>query len=142
MALKYQPTKHAWFPEGESMTEQEFKDSCDINKMIKAVHRGHQIRGMQTAPWIDGAEDDTTMDAVSYRIKKENLERELHEIAQSHEFSEEELNSMKLSPDAKKKFGFKTRKKASTDLGEKNDDKTTKKTPTDPNDAKTPEPKS
>ena len=71
MAIQYTPTKYAFHTEGDSLTDQEYKDSCDINKMIAAALRGQDIRG--SGPQQYGY-DDTTMDGVRFRIEKEQLD--------------------------------------------------------------------
>lgn len=118
MPFKYDPAKipHAYFTTGPSLTEQEHTDSCDINKMIKNAHRGLDVRGNP------GAErygyDDTTLDGLTHRIQKEQLENELRETAKS-EFTDEEL---KLIPESiKKKFGFKAKIKKQQNIEQKND---------------------
>ena len=62
MALNYQPSKHAFFTEGEDLTEQEHLDSCDINKMVKNAMRGMQVRGGNNPKY---GYDDMTMDVLS-----------------------------------------------------------------------------
>lgn len=85
--------------EGESLTEQEHKDSCDINIMIKNALRGAQIRGSEIA---DYGYDDTTMDGVQFRIQKANLEKQL--ATGEKEFTKETLA---LIPESiVKRFGF------------------------------------
>lgn len=100
------PTKHAFYTEGDSLTETEHKDSCDINKMIADAHRGRQVRG---GPQPQYGYDDTTLGPVEFRIKKEQLENELSETAKTHEFSPEELKH--IHPDVQKKFKFKVKAK-------------------------------
>lgn len=116
MPIQYTPTKHAFYTEGESLTDQEYKDSCDINKMISRALQGQEIRG--SGPQQYGY-DDTTMDAVTYRIQKEQLEESLS--SGPKEFEKEELD---LIPEkVKQKFGFKQK-------AQKNDEpKTTKPAP-------------
>lgn len=102
MPLEYELSKFAFYPEGEDLTEQEHKDSCDINLMIRSLSRGIEVRGR------DGVQygyDDTTMSGIEFRIQKQNLERDLAETARTHEFSEEEFEQ--IPPDLQKKFGFK-----------------------------------
>lgn len=112
MAILGKTPPFATVIEGESMTEQEHLDSCDINKMIHAVHRGQMIRGGKPPQY---GYDDTTMDGVTHRIKKEQVEKELSTIARENEFTQEELD--KIPENVQKRFKFK--KKAL------NDDKTT-----------------
>lgn len=113
MAIRYPRPKDAYdcvpnekldrSPEG---AEQEHKDSCDINKMLRNAARGIQVRGNSAEP-VYGY-DDTTLDGVTHRINKQNLERELKKTAETAELSEEEL---KLIPESiKKQFGFKAKK--------------------------------
>lgn len=105
--ILYKPSKHAIFPEGETLTEQEHKDSCDINLMLRHAGRGLQVRG---GPQPEYGYDDTTMDAVRFRIEKDRLEKDLSSAAKSEEFSEEQIS---LIPEpVRKKFGFKAKKSA------------------------------
>lgn len=103
----------------EDLTEQEHKESCDINVMIRNVQNGIEARG-RVAP-IEEGYDDTTMSGLDFRITKANLERELAQVAESHEFTEDELKMM--PPKVAEKYRFKTKAKQSVT----NDDKTTKK---------------
>lgn len=128
------PSKFAFKTEGDSLTEQEHKDSCDINKMISAIHRGGTVRGSSSR--LQYGYDDVNMDAVQFRIKKERLERELAETSKTQEFSEEELKH--VPPSVQKKFGFK-KKAPKRDEPAKNDDKTTKNA-VPPEEPKKPEP--
>lgn len=112
MAILTKPSKHAFYTEGETLTEQEHSDSCDINKMILSARRGQQIRGGSPPQY---GYDDMTMDGVQHRIKKAQIERELSSISSENEFDEKILD--KIPESVKQKFKFK--KKA------KNDDKTT-----------------
>lgn len=121
MPILYKPSKYAFLTDGEILTEQEHKDSCDVNKMLAQAKRGYQIRGSNTSP-IYGY-DDTTMDAVTHRIQKQKLEEELIKISKTSEFTEEELKSIPES--IKNKFKFKTKQKAKND--ELNDEKTPNK---------------
>jgi len=106
--------------DSECWTEQEHKDSCDINLMLKAQERGMMIRGSNREPQY--GVDDTTMDGLSFRIQKANLEEVL--LNGQKEFTEEEL---KLFPkDIIEKFGYKLKKEAAQPKAT-NDDKTTKK---------------
>lgn len=116
MAIKYQSSKFAFHTEGESLTEAEHADSCDINRMIASAHRGLQVRG-GSAPQY--GYDDTTMDGLRFRIEKAKLEEELSETAKANEFLEEELN--RIPEKIRKKFGFKA-KKAEQKPGPQNDE--------------------
>lgn len=124
--ILYKPSKHAFFTEGDSLTEQEHTDSCDINKMMRNLERGYNVRMSKTGPWHDGATDDLTMDSVSYRIAAEENLRELNRIVSEDELDEDVL---KIIPDSvKQKFKFKTKKKASSEAI-KNDDLNDDKNP-------------
>lgn len=103
--ILYKPSKHAIYPDGESLTEQEHKDSCDINKMIRDAHKGRQVRGGSQPRY---GFDDTTVDPINFRIQKEQIENDLSATAKAHEFSPEELKH--VHPDVQKKFGFRTKK--------------------------------
>lgn len=104
------------YPDG---AEQEHISSCDINKLVKNAANGIPVRG-RTSPLVYG-EDDTTLDAVQHRIKKQQVEKELSELAKN-DLSDEDLQ--KIPNDIRTKFGFKAKKtiKKSND-----DDKTTTK---------------
>lgn len=115
------PSKHAFKTEGDSQTEQEHKASCDINKMIRDVHRGAQVRGSSAR--LQYGYDDVNLDAVQFRIQKERLERDLAESSKRVELSEEELKH--VPPAVQKKFGFKKKAQKQAEPA-KNDDKTTK----------------
>lgn len=110
-----------------SLTETEHADSCDINKMIKKVLKGQQVRG--GAPAIYG-HDDLTMDGLSHRIMKAQTEEELQSIAQTHEFTQQELDLIPKS--LQEKFKFKVRKPEAPKPAPKNDDQTTKNEPPKP----------
>lgn len=104
---------------GDSMTEQEHLDSCNINKMIKNALRGMDIRGGGSAVY---GYDDTTMDAVQFRIQKQQLEEQLN--AGQKEFTAKELE---LIPNSiVEKFGFKVKEAD----GQKSDAITTANGPT------------
>lgn len=120
MARMYELSKHATIIDDEEVTEQEHKDSCDINKMMLSLSRGLEVRGSGTPQF---GYDDTTMTGVQFRIEKEALERDLAETARSHEFSEEEFEAL---PEAvRKKFEFKKKQAQKPDAND--DDKTTTK---------------
>lgn len=116
MAILYKQTPFDTIIEGESLTEQEHIDSCDINKMIKNAARGMQIRGGNNPVY---GYDDTTMDGLQFRIEKERLENELTRIAEEEELLPEALES--LPQKVKEKFKFKVKKAKNAT----NDDKTT-----------------
>lgn len=123
MPINYKPTKYAFNTEGPSLTEQEHHDSCDINKMLRSAARGQVVRGRSSQ--LRYGEDDTTLDGLTHRIRRQELEEELATGPQ--EFPEEILKKM---PDGvKKKFGFKASSKSKKQADDplKNDDKTTKK---------------
>lgn len=121
MAVMYKENqKHDTPVDPESLTEQEHIDSCDVNKMLRRAAQGYQIRGNKSE--LVYGEDDTTMDAVQFRIKKAELEKELTEKAKTTELTEEEAKY--LSPEVQKKFGFKVKpKKPAQKNDEPNDDK-------------------
>lgn len=127
MAILYSPTKFAFFTEGDPVTEPEHQDSCDINKMMRNALKGLQVRGGPNPVY---GEDDLTMDAVSFHIQKQNLEKELNEIAEKHEFDPKELDLIPKKVRDKYKFKIKN---------ELNDKKTEiPKVPETPETAKTP----
>lgn len=117
-------------PQGDSLTEQEHKDSCDVNKMILNAMRGLEIRGSSNQNQY--GYDDTTMDAVQFRIQKEQLETELSATAQANEFSEDELKHIPKDVQTKFKFRKKGAKLDQPLNNEPNNEKTgpTPKAPT------------
>jgi len=110
MTVKYKPSKHATHFSGESLTEQEHLQSCDINHMIASVNRGQDIRLAQSANY---GLDDLTMTGLELRIAKENHERELQRISETQEFSQEELDH--IPKEVRSKFDFKLKKPITTD---------------------------
>lgn len=116
MPVLSKPSKHAFYTEGESLTEAEHKDSCDINRMIKDAKRGLQVRGGKTPKF---GYDDTTMDGVQFRIQKAETEKYLRDLADG-QLDEDELKHI---PDSiKKKFGFKAKPKAQQKPAQNDDD--------------------
>lgn len=112
MAILYKTTKWDVNTEGPSLTEQEHKDSCDINKMIKNALRGQDVRGGGSGQY---GYDDVNMDALTFRIQKQQLEEQLQNGPK--EFTQEVLD---LIPESiKNKFGYKRVKNDEI----KNDDK-------------------
>lgn len=111
-----------------SLTEQEHINSCDANKMIKAAMNGQTFRGTTSEPQY--GYDDTTLDAVQYRIQKEALEKELNDISSTHEFEPQELNYI---PDpVKKRFKFKQKNKQMELKPNEQNDKTKAPTTAEP----------
>lgn len=106
--LTRKPSKYAFFTEGDSLTEQEHKDTCDINKMIKKISLGQEVPGKKLAPWGEQYTDDTTMDGLRFRIEKEQLEKSLNQIAATEELDEAAMEHIPKS--IQEKFKFKTRK--------------------------------
>ena len=102
----YDPQPDAFYCDEETLTEQEHKDSCDINKMIHAALRGQNIRGATSEP-VYGY-DDTTMDGLTHRINKQQLEESLYQMALTTELTEEAIK--KLPPHIQQKFGFRAHK--------------------------------
>lgn len=132
MPLKFKPGPYDTVVDPESLTEQEHVDSCDINKMLRSAINGHDIRMRNPGSY---GYDDTTMDAVQFRVEKQRLEEELGKTASEHEFEEHELAHI---PDqVQKKFGFKKKAKKQTAKNDKpNDDKKPSET-SPPQEAKT-----
>ena len=97
------PTKHAFNTEGVSLTEPEHESSCDINIMVKSALRGLQVR---SGPQPQFGYDDTTLDAVTHRIQKQELENEL-KISAKAELEPQFADFIPQS--IKQKFGFKTK---------------------------------
>lgn len=122
MAILYSKSKHAFHTEGPTLTEQEHKDSCDINLMLKSASQHRQIRGGGSVTY---GYDDTTMDGVQHRILKNQAENELSSMQK--EVSKETFDLIPKS--IRDKFGFKI--KAETPAPT-NDDQTTKNEPKPP----------
>lgn len=121
MAVKYQRGPYDIVNDEKSLTETEHLDSCDINIMLKSIKRGQQVRGGGSTEY---GYDDTTMDAVQFRIQKADLEEKL--LNGQKEFTQEQLD---LFPEnIKKQFGYKLKKEAQTpeskndDLNDENDE--------------------
>lgn len=116
------------FDPEEELTEPEHADSCDINKIMKSIHRGQPVRaGSQPRYGID----DTTMSGLEFRIQKQKLETELAQVSETHEFSEEELSH--IHPKVRENFKFKTRKKQDLNQGPQNQGQQNSEAPkTDP----------
>lgn len=110
MPWQYKPTKHAFYTEGDSLTETEHQESTDINKIMKDILNGKQVR---TGPEPVFGEDDLNLTAVQHRINKQKIEDELQQIAAEHEFSEEELKHVPKK--VQEKIKFKTKKRRSND---------------------------
>lgn len=111
MPIMYQLDEHAIHcpvVPGEPAVEPEHAPSCDINLMMKNALRGAQVRGSGIEPTY--GYDDTTMDAVSFRIQKAEIESQLREVATSHEFTAEELS--KFPESVRKYFGFRLKKES------------------------------
>lgn len=138
MPLQYKLSKHATITETEEfpdLTEQEHKNSCDINVMMKSLARGVEVRGNGNLTY---GYDDTTMSGLELRIQKQNLERDLAETAATHEFDEEEFKQ--IPEHLQKKFGFKQKQGSKepdqNDVKPKRDEKVGQ---TDPKTTKEPE---
>lgn len=125
MAIKYQHSKFAFQCTGEKLTEQEHKDSCDINRMIRNAIRGNPVRTQKIPPWRDGLTDDMNRSGLSHRIEKQKLESQLSELAKTDLHPE----ALKEIPESlQKKFGFKSKKPKPA----KNDDDQTTTKKADP----------
>lgn len=112
------PTKYAWYPTGESLTEQEHKKSCDVNLMLAAAARGQAIATRPIGQWDDSGVDDMSMDRLQLEIQKQELSEALAESAKT-ELPEEALN---LIPEGiRKKFGFRAQKKSAQGQPKNND---------------------
>lgn len=121
MAVLAKPTKYATKIKGESLTEQEHKDSCDINLMMRSINRGQMVRGKAHGDWVDGKSfDDMNMDGLTHRIRKDRIERELEKQFRETEFSAEEAEA--IPPSVKKKYGDKIRIKKAQKNNELNDE--------------------
>lgn len=103
MPVMYKPTKFAFHTEGEPLTEQEHKASCDINKMIKNAHRGLPVRGGYAPRY---GYDDTTLDGVQFRIQKQMVEDNLNEVSKT-EFTQKEFDL--IPKDIREKFKFRVK---------------------------------
>lgn len=109
MAILYKYSKFAVECHGDKLTEQEHKDSCDINKMIRSAARGLPVRQRQIPPWRDGLSDDLNQSGLSHRIRKQQIESELSDLALKNELDPETL--AKIPPAVQKRFGFRSKAK-------------------------------
>lgn len=100
MPIKYQFSKHATVNDEESLTEQEHKDSCDINLMLKAAQRGQMFRTSAVGQY---GHEDMNMTQLQMRITKQQIEEEFENLPKDH-FSEEDLKKIPLA--LIKKHGF------------------------------------
>lgn len=117
MANLTKPSIHDTPVDPKSLTEQEHKNSCDINLLINKLKMGQQIMG--GPPGVYGY-DDTTQTGHTHRITMANLEAELSSAAENVEFTEDEI---KLIPEhLQKKFGFKTKAKNEQTKVQQHDD--------------------
>lgn len=117
MPIMYKNPPDAIMPVGESLTEQEFADSCDINKMVRNMLNGMPARAGD--PVLYGY-DDTTIDGLQHRInlqKAKEIEQELEEFAKNNEVEDVVFDAFNEHLRQK----IKLRKKAKD-----NDDQTTK----------------
>lgn len=105
MAYLPKPSKHAFNTTGESMTEQEFKKSCDINQMMKDLHRGLNVRTAQPAAY---GYEDMNMSRLDVNLEIQRLEKELTEYAEANEFLQHELDA--IPENIRKKFNFRLKK--------------------------------
>lgn len=115
MPIQYKSTRFDTPVDPESLTEQEHKDSCDVNRMILSASKGLNVRGGGSTQY---GYDDTTMDAVQHRILKAKVETELKSLNTIEELSDDQIRSI---PDSVKKH-LKLRPKQKG----LNDDQTTK----------------
>lgn len=104
MPILYKPSQWAITIDGPTLTEQEHKDSCDINKMLKNASRGAEIRGNPNQTRY--GYDDTTMDGLTLRMQKAQLEAEISKFANDHTLTPEEL--AKIPQVVKDLFPFKS----------------------------------
>jgi len=116
MAILYEKTPYDTINTDPSLTEQEHKNSCDINLMMKSANRGLSIRGALTPPHYGN--DDMTLDALSFHIQKSQLEQELGLLDEAHKEVSPEIFAH-IPKNIREKFGFKLKS-----IKPKNDEKT------------------
>lgn len=105
------------FEPDSSLTEQEHKDSCDINLMIKNILAGRMVRGGTNGIY---GYDDVNMTGLQHRINKQNINEAIEDLVNNREVTEEQLlEFQKINPKLAKRL--KVRKKEAN----VNDDKTT-----------------
>lgn len=102
--IKYKPGRVPFICEGDSLTEQEHRDSCDVNTMLRRAANGQPIR---TSSVTYGSED-MNLDLTQHLINKKRVEENLTQLARENEFDEEDLK--KIPESIQKKFGFKKAK--------------------------------
>lgn len=106
MAINYTLPSDAIVFTDDSLTEQEHKDSCDINLMLKNAVKGLDVRGRGTE--LQYGYDDITMDSMTFLQEKQRLEKELKEISEASEFTPEELAH--FPKEVVQKFNLKAKK--------------------------------
>lgn len=140
MALNTKPTKHAWYPSGETLTEQEHKNSCDVNLMLKAAARGQAIATRPIGQWDDRGVDDMNMSRLDILVQKQQLEEDLASYSQQDKELDQALFDA-IPAAIREKFDFTLKKQSKAGL--KNDDLNDEKQPvqkTKLKKAKTPDP--
>lgn len=110
MPIHYKSTKWAMKDFGPSLTEQEHKDSCDINKMVRSAKRGMQVRGSGNP--VRYGFDDMTLDSVQFRISKQQAEEDMDEIIGNSELTDGDVETLKrVAPGVAKKYESKIKRK-------------------------------
>lgn len=89
MPIQYTPSKHAYYCDPETLTEQEHKNDCDINVIIKRAHNGHMVNMSNRSP-VYGF-DDINLDGLKHRILKQETKEELEELITSQEFDAKDV---------------------------------------------------
>lgn len=124
--IMYEFGPHATINDEPSLTETEHGPSCDINHMMRNIHRGLMVRGGAQPVY---GEDDLTLDAVSFRIQKQQLEEEL--MQEAIEPIDEEIYK-RIPQRIREKFGFKVKANPAKRDDELNNDATNAVKPEQP----------
>lgn len=93
MPVQYTPSKYAFYTSDEILVEQEHKEDCDSNVIIKRAHNGQFINTKNPAGY---GYDDVTLDGVQYRILREQVTESINETLEN-EFEEEDAEKLKAA---------------------------------------------
>lgn len=107
MAILYKANKDAIMPVGESLTEQEHLESCDINRQVERARRGLPLIGSANEPRY--GVDDTNLDLMQVKNALRDAEARMNEVPKDS-LSEEELAH--VPEGVRKKFGLKAKPKS------------------------------
>lgn len=110
MPIEYKPDPYGIHTGPETLVEQEHKDSCNINIMLKKALNGQPVRMSSNNPTY--GYDDTTLSGLDHRIQMQETIESLEQLAPQAELTEEQLNA--IPEKDRKRFGFKAKAKTPT----------------------------